>query len=476
MSRVVQELVDSDRRYVCQLSVLVNGYISVLRRQDAGWKRILAETKDIAVLFLYIDQIYLLSSQFFELLCSDTGLLHVLNTVQSFSLLFRLYAQYASIYTQATAALEKLCRSCPPLKTFLDEQEKAGAVRMEALLITPIQRLPRYELLVKEMLNCMDANDPLVEPAEAAIRCVQKANAFVNESILRKEMRHELLALQRRFNSSGTNTVILGNGVDRVVKQGVISVRQCQGNSDEVLTVLAILSPKHLTLATQLGDAHRSLRLLVKFHLDKLRLRPQDSSSTRLVVVYNHQYRMQRWELYYVDKATKEEWEAAINSLMPDMEPMELVLLETATGRSGADAYVRRNNDNTRLDRLLKEVSISEKRFSDDLRLLVDCFVQPLLDAVGCNNLALICSDLSASEKGYATKMFALTDSHLMLHCLLQLRILHEGIAARFADLERRHERSVDVCAEAFNALFPLLKLYDSYHARIEPFGKLFDS
>lgn len=187
MESVLKELVDSDERYVRQLKVLVNDYVSPLRRRDARWKRLLCDTKDIAVLFLYLDQITLLSSQFLDLLRSplptstngpapsafpasknepalsaskngpalSARARHVLNTIQFFSLLFRLYAQYAGIYAEATKAIVGFAETNAELRGFLRDQEERGLVRMEALLITPIQRLPRYELLIKEMLKCV---------------------------------------------------------------------------------------------------------------------------------------------------------------------------------------------------------------------------------------------------------------------------------------------------------------------------------
>lgn len=298
--------------------------------------------------------------------------------------------------------------------------------------------------------------------AESAIACVQKANEFVNDSIRQKEQRQRLLEIQRRFTD--TSAVILGNGVDRVVKEGVIGVRQCATRAEtELESVLAVLTPKHLILAQVMREQEQSLRLMAKLPVDQIHLPLQSKTSTRLLINHTNPNAEQLSELYFADQLGREEWLNAIKGVTADLA------VSTALEPCSPPAATPKGST---LDCLLREVTASEKRYSAELELLVKCFVRPLLDAISCGNLGLVCADLRGRDKVAAARMLGQTDIHIVLHCLVQLHILHEGMAARFEELECSQKASVERCAKAFNALFPLLKLYDSYNARIDAFGK----
>jgi hypothetical protein len=63
----------------------------------------------------------------------------------------KVYNAYISTYDQAVTILSEAMLSTR-FKTFVEEKQKAyGSQSIASLLITPIQRIPRYTLLLKQL-------------------------------------------------------------------------------------------------------------------------------------------------------------------------------------------------------------------------------------------------------------------------------------------------------------------------------------
>lgn len=73
---------------------------------------------------------------------------------RAFAYLLR-YETYVKDYSQALKMLSWLEANSPSFRAFLEEQnsEVHGYLTLPALLITPIQRLPKYELLLQVCLD-----------------------------------------------------------------------------------------------------------------------------------------------------------------------------------------------------------------------------------------------------------------------------------------------------------------------------------
>jgi len=124
-----------------------------------------------------------------------------------------MYDEYSALYEFATKALADKERTDPKLRKFLASQSVlAGQMTCFALLITPIQRVPRYLLLLKEILKAtpnvfllsfcalrcappkkiltlfLKQELPDFEPLGRAIKIVQDAAVHINEHIREREV------------------------------------------------------------------------------------------------------------------------------------------------------------------------------------------------------------------------------------------------------------------------------------------------
>lgn len=66
---------------------------------------------------------------------------------------FNMYVEYCNINQKAGTLLEKLMKKNRKFKLYVEIEEKNANDRIESVLITPIQRIPRYKMLLDNALK-----------------------------------------------------------------------------------------------------------------------------------------------------------------------------------------------------------------------------------------------------------------------------------------------------------------------------------
>ena len=89
-------------------------------------------------------------------------------------------------------------------------------------MITPIQRIPRYKLLLEQLLSLSkqsQKNETYIKNLNNAILLVEQAATHINEAIRDHENFRKLLDIQKKF-ASKTNPNILVVPFRRFIKEG----------------------------------------------------------------------------------------------------------------------------------------------------------------------------------------------------------------------------------------------------------------
>jgi hypothetical protein len=117
------------------------------------------------------------------------------------------YVPYAARYDGALAAIADAQQRQPRVRALLEAAAELRRVRrldVGAFLIMPIQRLPRYGLLLRDLLRyTWDTHPDRAALADALAR-VQAATAALNEARRREEARRRTQAVLDRFTPSAT--------------------------------------------------------------------------------------------------------------------------------------------------------------------------------------------------------------------------------------------------------------------------------
>ena len=114
------------------------------------------------------------------------------------------YAFYAGNHMQAVDEIIHLKKN-KHFKKFIEAIEKKrslrGALTLESLLIQPVQRIPRYKLLIQELLKHTSTYHDDYEPLQRCVALLADVTMDVNESIRRMENQRAVWKIQNYFPS-----------------------------------------------------------------------------------------------------------------------------------------------------------------------------------------------------------------------------------------------------------------------------------
>ncbi|KAI8981319.1 hypothetical protein BD414DRAFT_492311 [Trametes punicea] len=111
-----------------------------------------------------------------------------------------LYTPFVSSFSDALASYASLLKSNAAFATFIAQQEadpRCGKLKFRDWLLTIVQRCPRYLLLLKDMIECTDPEDPEYTSLTAVHTLVSKITMSLNTSLHTHAQTLALLALQR---------------------------------------------------------------------------------------------------------------------------------------------------------------------------------------------------------------------------------------------------------------------------------------
>ncbi|XP_043285337.1 guanine nucleotide exchange factor DBS-like isoform X3 [Venturia canescens] len=180
---VLAELVETERVYVAELGSIIKGYKMEMSNDSLSHLLPAALVGKSEVLFGNLDEIYLFHGETFlrdlENCISNTELV-ALCFVQRREVFFRLY----SYYCQNIPRSERLREQIQSEPQFLAAcQQKLGhKLPLAAYLLKPVQRITKYQLLLKDLLKYSDEPTCCTELQEA-LDCMLVVLKCVNDSM-----------------------------------------------------------------------------------------------------------------------------------------------------------------------------------------------------------------------------------------------------------------------------------------------------
>ncbi|KAI8508740.1 Rho guanine nucleotide exchange factor (GEF) 17 [Branchiostoma belcheri] len=190
---VAQNLLETERSYVDGLQALIEGYLKPLKRpENAG----ICESELVDKIFYQIPEILEHHQHFLEQITNRTRSWHprqkigdiIVNTFTK-DLLVESYRAYINNFLTAKAAVRMAEQAKPVFSKFIEQcvrenKEKQG---LADLMIKPVQRIPRYELLIKDLLK----HTPEDHPDYSSLRLAQEEIRTLAERMNRGEQEVE---------------------------------------------------------------------------------------------------------------------------------------------------------------------------------------------------------------------------------------------------------------------------------------------
>ncbi|XP_061575241.1 rho guanine nucleotide exchange factor 17-like [Cololabis saira] len=163
---VMMTLLDTEQSYVESLRTLLQGYMRPLKQPDSGS---IVDPLLVDEMFFQIPEILEHHELFLEQVSGCVGQWHDRQTVghlliHSFSkeALANMYSAYIDNFLNAKDAVRIAKEAKPAFHKFLEQnmRENKEKQALGDLMIKPVQRIPRYELLVKDLLKHTPEDHP----------------------------------------------------------------------------------------------------------------------------------------------------------------------------------------------------------------------------------------------------------------------------------------------------------------------------
>ncbi|KRX79884.1 FYVE, RhoGEF and PH domain-containing protein 4 [Trichinella sp. T6] len=232
-----QELVDTERRYVGKLILLVETFKKRIEQENSNGR--LIPVQKSRALFANLDSIYAFHKHHFlpqlqnrlrewpieqkisDVVCQQAPFL-------------KMYSEYINNYKRATKVFEELYKRGGKFAQIVDEVERMPECENLSLvshIIGPVQRVMRYHLLMQEYLKHLPENHCDRQDTEKALELVKSAASHANEIMRKLDKYKDLVELQEQL---GCQVIELVSPSRELIKQG--RLLKLSSKSDEQQT------------------------------------------------------------------------------------------------------------------------------------------------------------------------------------------------------------------------------------------------
>ncbi|EDQ86383.1 uncharacterized protein MONBRDRAFT_28358 [Monosiga brevicollis MX1] len=232
----VQEMVTTEESYVRSLSIVVDVYKPRMTTTEFNLEVPVHVVKDI---FSNIDRIRNTHQRFLKVLRERVAEWEHNDTIADIYLKFApqlsVYTHYSTNFDKASRLLDEWTKKSPLMASVLAECNalpESARLGLGAFLLEPIQRLPRFKLLLSDYIKYTPEDHPDYEPAKEALQKILNIASHVNEKIRQTENDIKIKQLERMIPS--INVVKPGR---MVLKEGQL-MKMCRKGPQPRVVIL----------------------------------------------------------------------------------------------------------------------------------------------------------------------------------------------------------------------------------------------
>ncbi|KYM94807.1 hypothetical protein ALC62_14402 [Cyphomyrmex costatus] len=350
-SQAIREILTTEVTYLQQLEILAEFFIQpILERKLLDHPLLVTLAKNIKTLYNVSGELV-------------AGLKHnpdnIAGVFYKLAPFFKLYSIYAYDYTQVLNLLQISEENDSVFKKFICDQETRPEVgrKLSSLLITPVQRVPRYQLLVKQVLQHTPYRHREYRYLQACLVEIEKSAKHINTLIAQNEETQKLLNLQKCIVTS-INLVKPGR---MLIKQGSLMRVSRRGNS-AYRRYFVLLND---TLLYCKGEPETSLNVSCVLPLNKCSLTCVLSKKLFRITCLHETF------LLYSEKADSAEWIQSIQSAIKKYTECRQTLRKESSSRKPLRHKNINEFDEFESDGISKK-SIKRKRCIKDEQISLD--------------------------------------------------------------------------------------------------------
>ncbi|KAI9189173.1 hypothetical protein H9P43_000601 [Blastocladiella emersonii ATCC 22665] len=204
-AKVIQELVSSESTYHNMLAALIHHVVRPLR-ESVQTKRPVLSAQDVGCLFSNVEHIYAVHTTLIEAFQERMGVWHTKQFISDvlmgvFPYLYA-YKAYVINYGSALRLLETRVQDSPEFARFVSECQRHPALcglTLDAYLILPVQRIPRYVLLLERVLQHTTPDHPDYHPLLDCLAAMRELGNDLDHAVLDHQARLQVAAVQMQL-------------------------------------------------------------------------------------------------------------------------------------------------------------------------------------------------------------------------------------------------------------------------------------
>uniref|UniRef100_A0A0K2TZB4 FYVE, RhoGEF and PH domaincontaining protein 4like [Nasonia vitripennis] n=1 Tax=Lepeophtheirus salmonis TaxID=72036 RepID=A0A0K2TZB4_LEPSM len=231
-----------------------------------------------------------------------------------FSPFFKMYTEYVKNFGSAIHLINHIYNKNSKFAGIMDDihsMPECGNLSLQHHMLTPIQRIPRYEMLLKDYLKKLPEDSDDREDSEKALHLVSTAAAHANDAMKRIEKFKKLLEVQECLSG----TVDLVNPTRELVKEGkIVKISARSGDHQErylfLFSDLLLLCSPRLITNRVIPSGTAPFRLRARFDVESIQVLEGDNlvTANSFYIRDNHK----SVELYTQTLEEKEDWLEAL--------------------------------------------------------------------------------------------------------------------------------------------------------------------
>uniref|UniRef100_A0A9J8DKA5 FYVE, RhoGEF and PH domain containing 4a n=2 Tax=Cyprinus carpio TaxID=7962 RepID=A0A9J8DKA5_CYPCA len=221
--KIANELLQTEKAYVARLNLLDKVFYAKLIEEARKDTFPMDVVKNI---FSNISSIHTFHSQFLlpdleKRMGEWTATPRIGDILQKLTPFLKMYAEYVKNFDHAMDLLKQWTDRSPPFKAIILEiqrQEACGSLSLQHHMLEPVQRVPRYEMLLKDYLKKLPQDHIDQRDAEKSLEIIAMAATHSNTAIRKTENLKKLLEI---YEMLGEEEDIV-NPSNELIKEGHI--------------------------------------------------------------------------------------------------------------------------------------------------------------------------------------------------------------------------------------------------------------
>jgi len=394
---IAMEIVETETTYVKQLSTVVQRFVVPFQKKEFDLTQ-----SDIMTLFSNIEALRNLHNSMLEQLkprvqdwqdSSCIGDIFFEN-----SKWIKLYKHYVNNYDTAMDFLATLRKKNAKVRKYLKELEYTPAManlNLEAYLVVPVQRIPRYVLLLRDLSrNTPETHEDYV-PIEGALNLIEEVATYINVHKAKSDAMRTLADCKARIANLPFDIVT----PDRELLREAIFVVNKERRKLFVFNDLLIIASSETRLGKHKYRAHITLTTAA--------VQREDNHVISVVSPEG----MNKIQLSNPNEF--EDWSRFMEQTVDDARASLLrsAFADSTDSSEGSLKFIEQQQQRYAEARhsVMERLARSERDYVDSLQNIIDLFIQPLHQHLEDENPTMVSP---AAEKSMCSNIVQLFDMH----------------------------------------------------------------